>query len=57
VLAIQKVVDLLSENFAGQFAVLAAGASCLRFDDDTGGYVLELDGRIGFILSIGLLLA
>lgn len=45
-----QVLELLGEAFAGQGAVLHAGARGLAFYDGVGGEVLQLDGRGGFVL-------
>ena len=44
------LVDALGEDLAGDLAVLVAGAGGLGFDDDIGGEVLELDGRVCLVL-------
>lgn len=51
--AVEQVVDLLCEVLAGQLAVLLAGARVLALDDYAGGYVLQLDGRVGLVLHFG----
>lgn len=49
--AMQLVVESLGQQLAGSRAVLAAGARRLGLDDDARGQVLELDGRVGFVLG------
>jgi hypothetical protein len=51
VVAVLKLVESLSENFAGVLAVLVARPGSLRFDDDSGGDMPQLHRRVGFVLQ------
>lgn len=49
--AIEQVIDLPREDLARLGAVLRLRALSLALDDDAGGDVLQLDGRVCFVLG------